>query len=165
MELKINTNGKHVVIVQSTGPPTNDNLIELLLMISAARRDNAKFVTVVIPYFGYGRQDQNKDDSGSAYLHGGSSGDSGANGGSGSGGGGGGGGGAGAGGGGGGADGDCFSPISAADVVEMISVSGVDRVITLDLHSPQVKANQNQTLLLRLQRGGVAACGRTVWWW
>lgn len=53
--------GSHVFIVQSTFPPA-DNLMELLLMVDAARRASAYKVTVVVPYFGYARQDR-KDKS------------------------------------------------------------------------------------------------------
>lgn len=49
--------GSDVFIVQSTFPPS-DNLMELLLMIDAARRASARYVTAVIPYFGYARQDR-----------------------------------------------------------------------------------------------------------
>jgi len=49
--------GCDLFLIQSTNPPT-DNLMELLLMIDAARRASAKYVTVVIPYFGYARQDR-----------------------------------------------------------------------------------------------------------
>ncbi|WP_258104842.1 ribose-phosphate pyrophosphokinase [Marinoscillum sp. MHG1-6] len=49
--------GCDVFLIQSTTPPT-DNIMELLLMIDAAKRASAKYVTVVIPYFGYARQDR-----------------------------------------------------------------------------------------------------------
>lgn len=49
---------KHVFIIQSTSSPTNDNLMELLLMIDAAKRGDAQEVTAIIPYFGYSRQDR-----------------------------------------------------------------------------------------------------------
>ena len=49
--------GCHVFLIQSTFPPT-DNIMELLLMIDGARRASAKYVTVVVPYFGYARQDR-----------------------------------------------------------------------------------------------------------
>jgi ribose-phosphate pyrophosphokinase len=49
--------GCHVFIIQSTTPPS-DNIMELLLMIDAAKRASAKHVTVVVPYFGYARQDR-----------------------------------------------------------------------------------------------------------
>ena len=58
--VKINENirGEDVYIIQSTSPPVNDNLIELLITIDAARRASAKRITAVIPYFGYARQDR-----------------------------------------------------------------------------------------------------------
>ncbi|RMG75921.1 MAG: ribose-phosphate pyrophosphokinase [Bacteroidetes bacterium] len=49
--------GAHVFIVQSTNPPA-ENLLELLLMIDAAKRASARYITAVIPYFGYARQDR-----------------------------------------------------------------------------------------------------------
>ena len=58
--VKINENirGRDVYIVQSTCPPTNDHLMELLIMIDAARRASAQRITAVIPFFGYARQDR-----------------------------------------------------------------------------------------------------------
>jgi ribose-phosphate pyrophosphokinase len=50
--------GREVYIIQSTCKPVNDNLMELLLMIDACRRASASSITVVIPYFGYARQDR-----------------------------------------------------------------------------------------------------------
>jgi len=60
IRVKINENvrGKDVFIVQPTCPPSNDNLMELLIMIDALRRASAKRITAVIPYFGYARQDR-----------------------------------------------------------------------------------------------------------
>lgn len=49
--------GKDVFIIQSTIPPA-DNILELLLMVDAARRASAAYVTIVVPYFGYARQDR-----------------------------------------------------------------------------------------------------------
>jgi len=58
--VKINENirGEDVYIIQSTSPPVNDHLMELLITIDAARRASAQRITAVIPYFGYGRQDR-----------------------------------------------------------------------------------------------------------
>ncbi|HTB21350.1 MAG TPA: ribose-phosphate pyrophosphokinase [bacterium] len=53
-----NIRGADVFILQSTCPPVNDNLVELLVMIDAARRASARRITAVIPYFGYARQDR-----------------------------------------------------------------------------------------------------------
>jgi ribose-phosphate pyrophosphokinase len=57
-ELMENVRGRDVFIVQSTCPPANDNLMELLMMTDACRRASAKRVTAVVPYFGYARQDR-----------------------------------------------------------------------------------------------------------
>jgi ribose-phosphate pyrophosphokinase len=58
VEILENVRGKHVFIVQPTCAPTNDNLMELLVMADAMRRASARMVTGVIPYFGYARQDR-----------------------------------------------------------------------------------------------------------
>jgi len=60
IRVKINENvrGKDVFIVQPTCPPSNDNLMELLIMIDALRRASANRITAVMPYFGYARQDR-----------------------------------------------------------------------------------------------------------
>lgn len=50
--------GRDVFIIQSTGSPSNDNLMELLIMTDALRRSSANSITAVIPYFGYARQDR-----------------------------------------------------------------------------------------------------------
>ena len=49
--------GADIYIVQPTSPPTNDSLMELLVIIDAAKRASAQQITAVIPYFGYARQD------------------------------------------------------------------------------------------------------------
>ena len=58
--VKINENvrGQDVYIVQSTCPPTNHHLVELLIMIDAARRASAQRITAVLPFYGYARQDR-----------------------------------------------------------------------------------------------------------
>jgi ribose-phosphate pyrophosphokinase len=58
VELNENVRGKDVFVVQSTCNPTNDNLMELLVMIDALRRASADSITAVVPYFGYARQDR-----------------------------------------------------------------------------------------------------------
>jgi ribose-phosphate pyrophosphokinase len=50
--------GKDVFVVQSTCAPTNDNLMELMIMVDALKRASAARITAVIPYFGYARQDR-----------------------------------------------------------------------------------------------------------
>jgi ribose-phosphate pyrophosphokinase len=58
VEILDNVRGKDVFIVQPTCMPTNDNVMELMVMIDAIRRASAKRITLVIPYFGYSRQDR-----------------------------------------------------------------------------------------------------------
>ncbi|WP_367680401.1 ribose-phosphate pyrophosphokinase [Candidatus Fukatsuia anoeciicola] len=58
VEIKENVRGGDIFIIQSTCAPTNDNLMELLVMIDALRRASAGRITAVIPYFGYSRQDR-----------------------------------------------------------------------------------------------------------
>src|ERR1051325_3039894 len=56
VELLENVRGKDVFVLQSTCAPTNDNLMELLVMVDALKRSSAARVTAAIPYFGYARQ-------------------------------------------------------------------------------------------------------------
>lgn len=58
VEILENVRGRDVFILQSTCAPTNDNLMELLIMVDALRRASAGRITTVIPYFGYARQDR-----------------------------------------------------------------------------------------------------------
>ena len=58
VEIHENVRGEDVFIVQPTGFPANDNLMELLICIDALRRASAKRITAVVPYFGYARQDR-----------------------------------------------------------------------------------------------------------
>jgi ribose-phosphate pyrophosphokinase len=85
--------GEHVFLIQSTCAPT-DNLMELLLMIDAARRASAGYITAVIPYFGYARQDR-KDKPRVA--------------------------------------------IGSKLIANMLTAAGANRVITMDLHAPQIQ--------------------------
>lgn len=85
--------GSHVFIVQST-PPTADNLLELLLMVDAAKRASAYKIIAVIPYFGYARQDRKDKPRVS---------------------------------------------IGAKLVADLLSVAGIDRLITMDLHADQIQ--------------------------
>jgi ribose-phosphate pyrophosphokinase len=86
--------GCDVFWVQPTSPPTNDNLMELLIAIDTLRRDSAGRITAVVPYYGYGRTDK-KDQP--------------------------------------------RVPITARLVADMITVAGADRVLTMDLHAPQIQ--------------------------
>lgn len=58
IEIGDNVRSKNVFIIQSTCPPVNENLVELLLMVSTIRRASAKKINVIIPYYGYARQDR-----------------------------------------------------------------------------------------------------------
>jgi len=58
VKIEENVRGKDVFIVQSTCPPPNQNMMELLILIDALKRASAKRITAVLPYFGYARQDR-----------------------------------------------------------------------------------------------------------
>jgi len=58
VQIVSNVRGKDVFIVQPTCPPTNDNLMELLVLIDAAKRASAQRITAVLPFYGYARQDR-----------------------------------------------------------------------------------------------------------
>ena len=58
VQIQENIRGKDVFIVQPTCPPTNDSIMELLILIDAARRASAERITAVLPYYGYARQDR-----------------------------------------------------------------------------------------------------------
>ncbi len=58
VEIGENVRGRDVFLIQSTCPPANQNLMELLIMIDAVKRASARRITAVIPYFGYARQDR-----------------------------------------------------------------------------------------------------------
>ena len=94
VELGENVRGEDAFIIQSTSFPTNDHLMELLIISDALRRASARRVTAVIPYFGYARQDRKSA---------------------------------------------ARTPISAKLVANLIEHSGVDRVLTLDLHAGQIQ--------------------------
>jgi ribose-phosphate pyrophosphokinase len=95
VEVMENVRGRDVFLVQSTCPPVNDNLMELLVMTDAMRRASAARITAVIPYFGYARQDRRPRAQRVA--------------------------------------------ISAKLAASMIVTAGVDRVLTVDLHSDQIQ--------------------------
>jgi len=58
VEIQENVRGEDVFVLQSTSYPANDNLMELLILIDAARRSSARRIAAVLPYFGYARQDR-----------------------------------------------------------------------------------------------------------
>ena len=58
VEVQENVRGKDVFVVQPTSMPTNDHIMELLIIVDALRRSSAERITTVIPYFGYSRQDR-----------------------------------------------------------------------------------------------------------
>src|SRR6266850_659158 len=58
VEINVNVRGKVVFVLQSTCQPTNDNLMELIIMVDALKRASAGRITAAIPYFGYARQDR-----------------------------------------------------------------------------------------------------------
>jgi len=95
VEINENVRGKDAFIIQPTCTPTNDNLMELLLMADGLRRASASRITAVVPYFGYARQDRRPR---SARV-----------------------------------------PISARAVADMMVGSGIDRVLTVDLHADQIQ--------------------------
>ena len=58
VEVQENVRGRDIFIIQSTSAPSNDNLMELIIMADALRRASAARITAVVPYFGYARQDR-----------------------------------------------------------------------------------------------------------
>ncbi|HLL19692.1 MAG TPA: ribose-phosphate diphosphokinase, partial [Rubrivivax sp.] len=58
VEIRQNVRARDVFVVQPTCAPTNENLMELLIMVDAIKRASARRITAVIPYFGYARQDR-----------------------------------------------------------------------------------------------------------
>ena len=58
VEIGENVRGKDIYVLQSTCPPVNENLMELLVIIDALKRASARRINAIIPYYGYGRQDQ-----------------------------------------------------------------------------------------------------------
>jgi ribose-phosphate pyrophosphokinase len=86
--------GSEVFVVQSTSYPVNDNILELLIMIDALKRASAGVINVVIPYYGYGRQDRKARSR---------------------------------------------EPITAKLVANLLEAAGANRVLTMDLHTPQLQ--------------------------
>ncbi|GAB1233456.1 ribose-phosphate pyrophosphokinase [Ferrigenium sp. UT4] len=95
VEILEHVRGKDVFILQSTCAPTNDHLMEIMVMVDALRRASAARITAAIPYFGYARQDRRPRSARVA--------------------------------------------ITAKVVANMLTGVGVDRVLTMDLHSDQIQ--------------------------
>jgi ribose-phosphate pyrophosphokinase len=95
VELLENVRGKDVFVLQSTCAPTNDTLMEMMIMVDALRRSSAARITAAIPYFGYARQDRRPRSARVA--------------------------------------------ISAKVVANMLTVAGVNRLLTMDLHADQIQ--------------------------
>ncbi|WP_036265756.1 ribose-phosphate pyrophosphokinase [Methylobacillus glycogenes] len=95
IELLDNVRGKDVFILQSTCMPTNDNLMEVMVMVDALRRSSAGRITAAIPYFGYARQDRRPRSARVA--------------------------------------------ITAKVIANMLTSVGVNRLLTMDLHSDQIQ--------------------------
>jgi ribose-phosphate pyrophosphokinase len=94
VEIGENVRGRDVFLIQSICPPTNNSLMELLIMIDAVKRASARRITAVIPYFGYSRQDRKVAPR---------------------------------------------VPITAKLVADLLSTTGAQRVLTLDLHAGQIQ--------------------------
>lgn len=95
VQLKESVRGKDVYIVQTTQPPVNERIMELLIMIETAKRAGAKRITAVLPYFMYSRSDK-KDQS--------------------------------------------RVPVTAKLMAKILEASGVDKVLTCDLHNSAIQA-------------------------
>ena len=95
VEILENVRGKDVFVLQSTCVPTNDTLMEVMVMVDALKRASAGRITAALPYFGYARQDRRPRSARVA--------------------------------------------ITAKVVADMLSGVGVDRVLTMDLHSDQIQ--------------------------
>ena len=95
VELLEHVRGKDVFVLQSTCAPTNDSLMEVMVMVDALRRASAGRITAAIPYFGYARQDRRPRSARVA--------------------------------------------ITAKVVANMLASAGVDRLLTMDLHSDQIQ--------------------------
>jgi ribose-phosphate pyrophosphokinase len=95
VELLENVRGRDVFVLQSTCAPTNDNLMEVMVMVDALKRASAGRITAAMPYFGYARQDRRPRSARVA--------------------------------------------ITAKVVADMLSSAGVDRLLTMDLHSDQIQ--------------------------
>ena len=93
-QINENVRGLHVFVIQSACPPVNENYMELFLILDALKRASAQEITLVMPYYGYARQDRKSAPR---------------------------------------------VPISAKCIADMCSTAGANRLLVVDLHSPQVQ--------------------------
>ncbi len=94
VEPEVSVRGKNVFIIQSTSRPVSENYMEVLIALDAMKRASAGEVTVVMPYYGYARQDRKAR---------------------------------------------ARQPITAKLMADLLQVAGADRVVTIDLHAPQIQ--------------------------
>jgi ribose-phosphate pyrophosphokinase len=94
VDISENVRGRDVFLIQPTCAPTNDHLMELLIMVDACKRASAGRITAVVPYYGYARQDRKARPR---------------------------------------------VPISAKLVADLLTVAGVDRLLTMELHAGQIQ--------------------------
>src|SRR3989338_10726691 len=94
VKIKESIRGADVYVIQPTSPPTNENLVELLIITDALKRASAKEITAIIPYYGYARQDRKATPR---------------------------------------------EPITAKLVADLLTVAGINRVVTFDLHVDQIQ--------------------------
>ena len=94
VSLKENVRGSDVFIIQSACPPVNENYMELFILMDAVKRASAKEINLIMPYYGYARQDRKAEPR---------------------------------------------APISARLMADLCQVSGATRLLTVDLHAPQIQ--------------------------
>lgn len=94
VDIEESVRGHHVFILQSTSSPVNENLMEILIMVDALKRASAQTISVVMPYYGYARQDRKARSR---------------------------------------------EPITSKLVANMLEISGIDRLLTVDLHAAQIQ--------------------------
>lgn len=94
IEIGQSVRGKNIYVIQSTCSPTNESIMELLIMIDALKRASAKTINIITPYYGYSRQDRKAKPR---------------------------------------------QPITARLVADMLQTAGANRILTFDLHAPQIQ--------------------------
>ena len=94
VEIKESVRGSHIFLIQSTCPPVNENYMELFIILDALKRSSVKEISLVMPYYGYARQDRKSAPR---------------------------------------------APISAKCMADLCSQAGADRLLVVDLHSPEIQ--------------------------